>query len=283
MGFLTFNIGMITRSSGGSATGRSAFQRCVKSECGTHDYSSKRDECILHEVMLPESVKSRFRDPAILWLEAEKMEGGSDSLLGRTIEISIPDKVPLGLWRKFAQEILFPYVDHGFAVEYGIHRTKVSSGNNDNISIHALVSARRMGKEGFLIKGDRYFERKFLRKGCASMIRKITAEAMNFFFFKNGIKAFVDHEKNEAGDDLAPIASDHIIQEIKRETQGLKKHIEEGATPSSYMPKFSLAAGMFLLSQSQKKNGLDGLCEAVGDLDEMPSVPERGHLKGPLL
>jgi hypothetical protein len=240
-----------------------------------------QNECMLHEVMLPEGVESKFYNPAILWLEADRMERRAGSQLGRTIEISIPDKVPPGLWQKFAQAILFLHVDHGFAVEYAIHKSKESLEKGNDIRIHALVSTRRMNREGFFIKADRYFERKFLRKGRASMIRETTAEAMNFFFFRNGIKAFVDHEKNEADEDLTPITSDHIIQEIKRETQGLKKHIEEGATPSSYMPKFSLAAGMFLLSQSQKKNGLDRLCEAVGDLDEMPSVPERGHLKRP--
>lgn len=268
MSFLRFYIETITRSTGGSTIRRSASQRCVKSECGKYDYSSRRDEYILHEVLLPEGVESRFLAPATLWREAERMERRPDSQLGRAIEISIPDEVPPRLWQKLAQEILFPYVDNDFAVEYSIHKRNGLFEKNDNVWIHALVSARQIGEEGFRLKKDRYFERRFLRKDRGSMLRKATAELMNFFFLKNKVNAFVDHEGNETEDILAPIASQRILREIEREIQGLKKHVEAGATPSSCRKNLSLTATMFLLSQAQKKDGLDELCEAVGDLEE---------------
>jgi hypothetical protein len=199
------------------------------------------------------------------------MERRPDSQLGHAIEISIPGEVPQRLWQKLAQEILFPYVDNDFAVEYSIHKRKGLFEKNDSFWIHALVSARQIGEEGFRLKKDRYFERRFLRKDRGSMLRKATAEIMNFFFLKNKVAAFVDHEKNGAEGVLAPIASKRVIQEIKSEIQGLKKHVEAGATPSSYRKSLSLTATMFLLSQAQKKDGLDELCEAVGDLEERRS------------
>tara|TARA_R110002072_G_scaffold8859_8_gene44102 strand:+ start:339 stop:1160 length:822 start_codon:yes stop_codon:yes gene_type:complete len=273
MSFFRFDIETITRSTGGSAVRRSAYQRCVKSECGKYDYSSHRDEYILHEVLLPEGVESRFLHPETLWREAERMERRPDSQLGRAIEISIPDEVPRCLCQKLAREILFPYVDHDFAVEYSIHRRRGIFKKDDNVRIHALVSTRQIGEEGFRLRKDRYFERRFLRKGRGSMLRKATAEVMNFFFLKNKVNAFVDHEKNELEETLAPSASQRILQEIKREMQGLKRHVEAGATASSYKKSLSLTATMFLLSQAQKKDGLNELCEAVGDLDERKFGP----------
>jgi hypothetical protein len=216
MTFFRASFGIISRSSGGSALRRSAYQRCTDE--GEFEFSDKAHELVTSEVMLPENAPTDFKDPVTLWTAAEAAEKRIDSQLARTFELAIPHEVPEHLRNDFARDMLsWLTTEHGFAVEWSRHKADHVFGKNDtqNDHVHAVVSLRSLGPEGFNAKKDREFN-SLMRANDGRQVRKLFADRMNAFFERHSIAASVTHEPLKIDAFRIDTAPKKLIQEIKR-------------------------------------------------------------------
>lgn len=188
MSYYFVKMGINSRSSGGSALRRSAYQRCAKDP--DFDFSSKADEFVDADVMLPEGANPDFKDPVALWTSVEAKENRINSQLCRTFEISIPNEVPHELRSEFARELLQPFVDHGLPVEWAIHQEGAIFEDVENPHISAAIAFRQMDENGWAKNKDREMNR-IMRDDPH---KKFWVPAMNAFFEKHGIEAQVEHK-----------------------------------------------------------------------------------------
>ena len=228
MTFFRASFGIITRTpsvsksgkagSPGSALRRSAYQRCTDED--EHKFSDKADELHSAGLMLPEGAKS-FDGPQSLWEAAEAMEKRVDAQLARTLEIAIPHEVPEELRGEFREHMLSWLVeDHGFAVEWSRHVADHvfddgTMRDTKNDHIHALISLRSLGADGFNPLKDRNFN-SLMRKRNGREMREFIADRMNGFFDQHGIQAKVTADPKSQDAFRIEEAPKHIIQEIKR-------------------------------------------------------------------
>lgn len=216
MSFFRASFGIVGKSDGGSAKRRSAYQRCTNSD--GFDFSAKSDEFVHNEIMLPPNAPAEFADSSKLWNAVEAAEKRCDAQLSRTIEIAIPHEVPEELRNDFAREILQPYVERGFGLEWTRHKAEhlfsdtINDTSTENDHVHVQMTLRTIASSGLDAKKDRDFNT-YMRTRNGRQAREDIAERMNIFFQKNGITAEVDAgPKNETVEDIPK----KIIQQIKR-------------------------------------------------------------------
>lgn len=188
MSYYFVKMGINSRSSGGSALRRSAYQRCAKDP--DFDFSRKANELVDADVMLPEGADPTFEDPVALWSSVESKENRINSQLCRTFEISIPNEVPAELRSEFARELLQPFVDHGLPVEWAIHQEEAIFQAVENPHISAAIGFRQLGPAGWAKNKDRIMNT-VMRDDAHG---KFWVPAMNAFFEKHGIDARVEHK-----------------------------------------------------------------------------------------
>lgn len=216
MSFFRASFGIVGKSDGGSALRRSAYQRCTISD--GFDFSDKLNEFVHNEIMLPPGSPKNFTDSSTLWKSVEAAEKRCDAQLSRTIEIAIPHEVPENLRNDFAREILQPYVDRGFGLEWTRHKAEhlfsdsSSNSSTENDHIHVQMTLRTISSSGLDAKKDRDFNT-YMRTRNGRQAREDIAERMNNFFQKHNISANVDPgPKNETVEDIPK----KIINQIKR-------------------------------------------------------------------
>lgn len=211
-------MGITTRTGGGSALRRSAYQRCTRDP--DFDFSHKADELVDHEVMLPEGADPAFEDPVKLWSAVEAKENRVNSQLCRTFEISIPNEVPHDLRADFARELMQPFIEHGVPVEWAIHTETAIFQDVENPHVSAMVGIRQLDENGWAKNKDRSMNT-VMRDDAH---KKFWAPAMNQFFKKHGIEAHVSHENSHM-----PVAS----AKVRRMAKAWK---QRGADPDKMPP-----------------------------------------------
>jgi ATP-dependent exoDNAse (exonuclease V) alpha subunit len=104
-------------------------------------------------VMAPKDAPSAFGDRERLWNAAEAADKRLDSRTAREVLISLPheltDDQRHALVRDFIAQSL---VARGMIADYGIHDPD-AHGDARNFHAHILVTTRRVGPEGFGLKG----------------------------------------------------------------------------------------------------------------------------------
>ncbi len=260
-------MSIVSRGKGGSAVGRSAYQRCAQSGGGEFDYSNKTEEFIHSEVMLPPGAPEEFGDPDLLWEAAEYAENRVDAQLARKLDIAIPDEVPEHLWKNFARELMQFYVDHGFAVEFSIHCADSMFRNAKNNHIHGMVSMRETTSDGFAKLKNRDFN-KTMRKEGGHYMRRMGAETMNAFFERHGISAHVTHEKKEDRDAIVPEMPKHIIKEIARHKEDLAAHVAAGGKKADFTNQLSPAAERYARNHVAHRDAVRQRDKAILEVHE---------------
>lgn len=218
MSYYFVKMGITTRTGGGSALRRSAYQRCTRDP--DFDFSHKADELVDNEVMLPEGADPAFEDPVKLWSAVEARENRVNSQFCRTFEISIPNEVPHHLRADFARELLQPFIEHGVPVEWAIHTETAIFQDVENPHISAMVGIRQLDENGWAKNKDRSMNN-VMRDDAH---KKFWAPAMNQFFKKHGIEAHVSHENSHM-----PVAS----AKVRRMAKAWKR---KGADPKKMPP-----------------------------------------------
>ena len=239
MSYTRISFGVVTRSDGGNANRRSAYQRCAND--GEFDFSSKADELVDHGVILPEGADPKFADPETLWAAAEAAENRKDAQVRRTIEIAIPREVPEEDRRDLAEAILKEhFVSRGFAVEWSIHNPPALFEDDEQPHIHAAVTFRHIEGDQLAAKKDREFNSIMTRKAPgsdkkATFMRGKIADSMNRFFADMGIDAHVDPSPSE----LPPLpqASKSVLRQFERWKQQADKALKNGETNEPAQPK----------------------------------------------
>lgn len=219
MSYYFVKMSITTRTGGGSALRRSAYQRCTRDP--DFDFSHKADELVDHEVMLPKGADPAFKDPVKLWSAVEAKENRVNSQFCRTFEISIPNEVPHALRADFARELMQPFIDHGVAVEWAIHTEAAIFQDVENPHISAMVGIRQFDENGGWKEGKDRSMNNVMRDEAH---QKFWVPAMNEFFKKHGIEAHVSHENSHM-----PVAS----AKVRRMAKAWKR---KGADPEKMPP-----------------------------------------------
>ncbi len=130
---------------------KAAYNERAKMNCertGQTFFFGHRDGNVHHEVLLPEGADLKFRQAALLWNAAEKVEKRSDSQVAYDMVIALPDDKQITLADKIelAQRFLNEnFVSKGLAVQLDIHSPHE---NERNWHAHALITTRRFSKDG---------------------------------------------------------------------------------------------------------------------------------------
>ena len=164
MGFLWYDrlmamyhlrVKFVKRSEGRSSVAAAAYRSGEKltdeREGKTHDYTRKRD--IEHkEVRLPGHMPAELSQREALWNAIETGIKRKDGQPAFEVEVALPRELDkeqcVQLVREFVDD---HFVDNGLPVDFAIHRTPASDGQ-DHPHAHILISTRRFNADGTLAK-----------------------------------------------------------------------------------------------------------------------------------
>lgn len=182
---------VISRSSGRSATGASAYRsgsEITDERTGLiHDYSNKKGVSYT-EILTPDGAPAWASDRAKLWNAVEQAEKRKDAQLCREIEVAIPRELDTQqkreLVREFAQT---QFVEKGMVADICIHHE-----NDENPHAHILLTLRPFDGEQFGKK-----ERSWNDKTQLQSWRSEWANHANLALERAGHKNRIDHRTLE--------------------------------------------------------------------------------------
>ena len=188
MAIYYFNVSVISRSAGRSATASAAYRAAEKiKDVRTgeiHDYRKKKgvDEKF---ILAPDSAPSWVHDRQKLWNEVERVERRKNSQLAREIQVAIPVELnrnqQIELVREFARG---QFVNQGMVADVSFHDL-----NSHNPHAHIMLTMREIDEEGFNKKKNREWnKRELLEKQ-----RSAWSTYANLALEKAGIKEKIDH------------------------------------------------------------------------------------------
>jgi len=250
MAIFHLSVKTISRSSGRSATGASAYragERIKDHQTGEiHDYTRKSGVEYV-EIIAPSTAPEWALERELLWNEAEKKETRSNSRVAREFEIALPAELSPEDRKQLALDFTRALVErHGFVADLAIHEPG-KEGDQRNHHAHILVTTRRIDGNGFTEK-TRELDDKVTGPELVIEWREKFAEIQNEFLKKNEIDSRVDHRSlKDQGIDREPTV--HLgpsATEFERRT-GLKSRIRqsfEGTIQKALEVKEKIVAGM---------------------------------------
>jgi Ti-type conjugative transfer relaxase TraA len=188
----------VSRSNGGNACRKAAYNMRDVIKCertGTTFNFSSREGLLYHEILLPEGANLRFKDPKVLWNEAEYRERRINSQVCKEMVLALPDnpevtnEMRIEITQGFIKE---NYVDKGLAAQIDIH---IPDDGSNNWHAHVLITTRRFHKDGnSLGKKARDLDPIFKK----SAVMEATDNGLNFknflekYFKEKGLEITVD-------------------------------------------------------------------------------------------
>ncbi len=201
----------IKRSDGGNVCRSSAYNDRSDLLCkrtGERFYFAHRDPVLYKTVLLPEGADEKFRDPELLWNEAQAMEKRKDSQEARELLLALPTDVGLTLddWKALTEEFVNEnFVSKGLAVQVDIH---MAHKGEINVHAHILISTRRLEGERFAAHKARDLdpEIKTMKGGMKAVTEAerwgvLWRDYQNLYFEREGLEIRVD--------DVGPYAQRH--------------------------------------------------------------------------
>ncbi|MGK7951426.1 MAG: MobQ family relaxase [Xenococcaceae cyanobacterium] len=188
MAIYYFNVSVISRSGGRSATASAAYRAAEKIKDNRtgeiHDYRQKKgvDEKF---ILAPDSAPEWVHNRAKLWNEVERVERRKDSQVAREIKLAIPAELnrsqQLELVKEFATD---EFVSKGMVADVSLHDL-----SSHNPHAHIMLTMREIDEEGFNKKKNRdWNKRELLEKQ-----RVDWSSYANLALEKAGIKEKIDH------------------------------------------------------------------------------------------
>ena len=149
------SVDYISRGEGRSATGAAAYRAGMEirdERTGmVHDYTRKQG-ILFTGMVLPDDAPEWASDRAALWNAAEAAEKRKDARIAREIILALPHELQPHERNQLVMDYArFLSGRHGAAVDVAIHAPD-DKGDRNNFHSHVLVSARRLGPEGFTEK-----------------------------------------------------------------------------------------------------------------------------------
>lgn len=181
------SVSMISRSSGRSSVGSSAYrsgEKITNEYDGiTHDYTNKKG-IEYTEIILPQNAPEEFNDRKILWNEVEKSETRINSQTAREVEVALPKELTreeqIYLLKDYVQE---NFVKLGMCADIAIHDKK-----DGNPHAHIMLTTREVDLTGFTKKNRDWNNKANLEKW-----RKSWAEKTNERLLANNIQEKISH------------------------------------------------------------------------------------------
>lgn len=113
------------------------------------DFSQRKPDVVVSEIMLPMGAPEVFRNRSILWNAAETTEHWPDGLLARELVVDLPGEYSPTLWwnvtRGFANE---HFVKRGIIVDFAVHLPELA-GKHSAPHAHLLLTVRKVAAQGF--------------------------------------------------------------------------------------------------------------------------------------
>ena len=188
MAIYYFNVSVISRSAGRSATASAAYRAAEKiKDIRTgeiHDYKKKKgvdEKFILAPDSAPEWVHNREK----LWNEVERVEHRKNSQLAREIQVAIPVELnapqQVELVKEFATE---QFVNSGMIADVTFHEL-----DSHNPHAHIMLTMREIDSCGFKKKKNRDWNKRELLE----FQREAWSKYANLALEKAGIEEKIDH------------------------------------------------------------------------------------------
>lgn len=160
-----------------------------------HDYTRKRG-VLASDIALPAGAPAWMRDRPQLWNAAEAAEKRKDSQVGRELRFSVPADVSRQEQERIARELAaFVVAKHRAAVDWTLHAPD-PKGDERNVHVHMLISARRVGRDGFTDKMPELDDRR-QSPATVERMRAEVAAAINRSYERQGSLERVDHRSFE--------------------------------------------------------------------------------------
>ena len=161
MAIYYFNVSVISRSGGRSATASAAYRAAEKiKDIRTgeiHDYRKKKgvDEKF---ILAPNSAPEWVHNRSSLWNEVERVERRKDAQVAREIKLAIPAELnkhqQLELVKEFATD---EFVSKGMVADVSLHDL-----DSHNPHAHIMLTMREIDEEGFNKKKNRDWNKREL-------------------------------------------------------------------------------------------------------------------------
>ena len=194
-----FNVATVSRLDGGAA-GALAYIFRGKFHDGyydkTYDYTHI-DDFLYSEVLVPDYAPPEYRDAVTLWKEMERAEKRYDARIGRSVWLSLPNKLELDDWKKLVRDFANEaFVSLGMCVVAAIHfERNPDDPEKNNPNAHLFLSDRPLDRDGFCAKKDRDWN----KKKHVRVWRKLWADVQNRVLEQKGLEK-VSHESLEVQD-----------------------------------------------------------------------------------
>jgi len=207
------NVQIISRGSGRSAVGASAYRAGEKLRSNAvnsaayrsgdelhegeivHDYT-KRNGVMYKEIMLPNGAPPQYKDRETLWNAVEKREKRHDAQLAREINVALPTEFDLEEQKELLREYIKEnFVDKGMIADVAIHHTR-----RENPHAHIMLTTRHVTPEGFGNKNREWNSSQILAEW-----REDWADKTNRMLERKGLEIRIDHRSyKEQGIDREP-------------------------------------------------------------------------------
>lgn len=113
------------------------------------DFSQRKPDVIVSEIMLPTGAPEVFRNRSVLWNAAETAEHWPDGLLARELVIDLPGEYSPSKWWGVIRCYAYAYlVKRGMIVDFSIHLPELA-GKHSSPHAHLLMTVRKVAAQGF--------------------------------------------------------------------------------------------------------------------------------------
>ncbi len=253
-------IEYVSRSSGGNACRKSAYNERSKIECErtgeVFNWKSKSD-LSHHEIMLPEGASLKFKDSSYLWNAAENAERRKDSQVAKESVIALPDdkiitaQDRIELSRRYANTM---FVSKGLAAQIDIH---APHDGEKNWHAHILVTTRGFNKDGMSLATHKARETDpTIRNGYIKEEQNpgnIWAKIQNDYFKEKGYDLEVESTGIVAQLHMGPVRMRGHLTEVVVRAELLREANEEAVkSPDEILKKLTEKSSVFSREDVEK-------------------------------
>ena len=250
-------VGFISRSKGGNACARAAYQARARvifygtdfNHPQTYDWSHQ-EPAAYHVILLPEGADPRYKDMDFLWNKVEQTEKRKDSQVAMEGMFALPDDEMITLEDRIEIAVSYYqkyYVDKGLIVQIDIHppteKAEIDLNTGEVIKVksnwhaHAMMTTRLLKENGLdfqehkarhlmpLVKTLPVSRQPKVVEACNNTVNGINH--LNAYFEKKGYDLKVDESAIVPQEHLGPVrmrhpSFDYVNYDIKKELNELE-------------------------------------------------------------
>lgn len=249
----------VSRGAGGNACCKGAYNarsKIVDERTGEIFNFTKRGGNLYHEMLLPDHVNKKFKNPSELMNAIEHIEKKDNSQLLKEYVLALPDdkNISLELKKEMVLEFIkeMKWVEEGLAVQMDIH---APDKNDNNSHSHILVTTRRFTEDGKRldakardlepqVRGGR--NNTYVKSNEEINIGRLWSEVQNKIFKNHGLENRVDAIGKNAQEHIGPVRMRSIMNEaVYRNEERKEANIEYLNSGSRVIERITEHASVF--------------------------------------